>query len=140
MFINVASKSTIFGSINTVSPVAGRVPPSCYSIRALNARRRSMPGQQHNSFMSIAAVTPQQIVIILRKSGFILYNSLPRLCASPDLFLGGGLYAFWWFWVELAVRLPGLPQTLYHPQHAFDALQLAYRIVKPCAYPFGKVL
>jgi hypothetical protein len=59
---------------------------SRYSIRALNARRRSMPGQQHNSFMSIAAVTPQQIVIILRKSRFILYNSLRRLCASLNLF------------------------------------------------------
>ena len=111
-----------------------------YSIRALNARRRSMPGQQHNSFMSIAAVTPQQNVIILRKSGFILYNSLRRLCASRNLFWGGGLYAFWSFVVELVVQPPGLPQTLYHPQHAFDALQLAGELVKPCAYPFGKVL
>jgi hypothetical protein len=74
-----------------------------------------MPGQQHNNFMSIAAVTPQQIVIILRKSRFILYNSLRRLCASLNLFLGGGLAAFWWFGVELAVQLPGLVQTLYHP-------------------------
>ena len=101
---------------------------------------RVTPTPQHNAFRSIAAVTPQQNVIKLRKSRFILYNSLRRLCASLNLFLGGGLYAFWWFWVELAVRLPGLPQTLYHPQHAFDALQLAYGIVKPCAYPFGKVL
>lgn len=39
MFINVASKSTIFGSINTVSPVAGRVPPSRYGNRAARGRR-----------------------------------------------------------------------------------------------------
>ena len=80
------------------------------------------PGQQHNSFMSIAAVTPQPNVIKLRKSGFILYNSLRRLCASPNLFLGGVLPAIWWFWVELVVQPPGHPQKLYHPQHLSDAL------------------
>jgi hypothetical protein len=72
--------------------------------------------------MSIAAVTPQQNVIKLRKSGFVLYNSLRRLCASPNIFLGGGLPAIWWFLVELAVQLPGLPQKLYHPQHVSYAL------------------
>jgi hypothetical protein len=93
-----------------------------YSSVSANAPGHSTPHPQHNSFMSIAALTPQQIVIKLRKSRFILYNSLRRLCASLNLFLGGGLYAFWWFWVELAVQLPGLPQKLYHPQHALDAL------------------
>ena len=93
-----------------------------YSSGSLNAPGHSTPGQQHNSFMSIAAVTPQPNVIKLRKSGFILYNSLRRLCASPNLFLGGGLPAIWWFWVELVVQPPGHPQKLYHPQHLSDAL------------------
>ena len=95
---------------------------SAYSAGARNAQVRVTPHPQHNSFMSIAAVTPQQIVIILRKSSFILYTGLRRLCASPNLFLGGGLPAIWWFGVELAVQLPGLLQKLYHPQHVSDAL------------------
>jgi hypothetical protein len=93
-----------------------------YSSGSLNAPGHSTPGQQHNSFMSIAAVTPQQNVIKLRRSGFILYNSLRRLCASLNLFLGGGLPAFWWFLVELVVQPPGHLQKLYHPQHLSDAL------------------
>jgi hypothetical protein len=111
-----------------------------YSSVSVNAPGQSTPHPQHNSFMSIAAITPQQNVIKLRKSRFILYNSLRKLCASPNLFLGGGLPAFWWFLVELAVQLPGLLQRLYHPQHVSDALQLAYEVLKLCAYPLGAIV
>jgi hypothetical protein len=93
-----------------------------YSRGSRNAQVRVTPTPQHNAFRSIAAVTPQQNVIKLRKSRFILYNSLRRLCASLNLFLGGGLPAFWWFLVELVVQPPGHPQKLYHPQHLSDAL------------------
>jgi hypothetical protein len=95
---------------------------SNYSRGSRNAQVRVTPTPQHNAFRSIAAVTPQQNVIKLRKSRFILYNSLRRLCASLNLFLGGGLPAFWWFLVELVVQPPGHPQKLYHPQHLSDAL------------------
>jgi hypothetical protein len=43
------------------------------------AHVQSTPGQQHNVFVSNAAVTPQQIVIRLRRARFIVLTGLRNL-------------------------------------------------------------
>lgn len=43
MCLNVASTSTIFGSINNVSPVASRVPPSRHPASARDVNQDVQP-------------------------------------------------------------------------------------------------
>lgn len=65
--------------------------------------------------MSIAAVTPQRIVIILRKSIFILYTGLRRFCARQNVLWAADYLRFGDFGWNWLCNYPGSHRRCSNP-------------------------
>jgi hypothetical protein len=96
--------------------------------------------QQQQYIQKDEVVEPPQIVIKLRKARIIPYIGLRKFWLIQIFFWRAlSVVAVDYAAEQLVQPVRLLPQLEQH-HHAFDALQLAYEVVKPCAYHFGKVL